>query len=191
MGITTKGKNTDAALATQLIAGTAKHLPSIMQLLLASGTFTPAQVTTQLQALVTLRTDANTAKAAAEAKLATEEAQRAALRSFMATFVAFLRAAFSKSPDVLADFGLKTKKAPTPQTAEAEAAAAVKRAATRAARGTKGTKAKKSVKGAVTGIVITPITAGAPVVTVPNAPTAQASTAPSATAPTGNTTPHA
>jgi len=191
MGTNARGKNTGAALAEQLIAGTAKHLANITQLLLASGTFTPAQVTTELQALVTLRTNANAAKAAAEAKLATEEAQLAPLRSFMATFVAFLRAAFSNSPDVLADFGLKAKKEPTPQTAEAKAAATVKRAATRAARGTKGPKAKKSVKGAVTGIVVTPITAGAPVVAPPNAPTAQASPAPSATAPTGTTPPHA
>jgi hypothetical protein len=191
MGVNTRGKNTDAALAEQLIAGTAKHLASITQLLLAGGTFTAAQVTTQLQLLVTLRTNANAAKVASEAALTTEEAQLAPLRSFMATFVAFLRAAFSNTPGVLADFGLKTKKAPTPQTAEAKAAANAKRVATRAARGTTTAKAKKSVKGAVTGIVITPITAGAPAAPVPNAPTAPANPVPSATAPTGNTTPHA
>jgi hypothetical protein len=200
MGVTTKGKNTDAALAEQLIAGTNKHLANLGQLLLASGTFTPAQVMAQLQALVTLRTNANDAKAAAKAKLATEEAQVPPLRSFMATYVAFLKAAFGNSPDVLADFGLQPKKAATPPTAEQKAAATVKRAATREARGTKGPKAKKSVKGAVTGIVVTPITAGPPVVTVPNAPStpsaaaspaAPAIPAAGATGTTGGTTPHA
>ena len=45
----------------------------------------------------------------------------------MAAFVAFVKATFGNSPDVLADFGLKPKKATTPLTVEQKAAAAAKR----------------------------------------------------------------
>jgi hypothetical protein len=78
------------------------------------------------------------------------------LRSRMAAFVAFVKASFGPTPDVLADFGLKPKKAPTPLTIEQKAAAAAKRAATRAARRTMGAKQKKAVKGTITTIVSTP-----------------------------------
>ena len=69
------GKGAKADLAEQLIAGTAKHFASITQLLLASGTFTPAQVTSELQSLVTLRSDADDARSVLQAKVAAETAQ--------------------------------------------------------------------------------------------------------------------
>jgi hypothetical protein len=49
-----------------------------------------------------------------------------------------LKAAYGSALDVLADFGLKPKKARTPATVEAKAAAVAKRTATRAARHTLG-----------------------------------------------------
>jgi hypothetical protein len=182
-----KGKNVEAALAEQLIAGTNKHLATVGQLMLASGTFTPAQVTGELQTLVNLRTDVDGTRAALAAKVAAEALQIPALHSFMATFVAFVKAAFSKSPDVLADFGLKPKKAPTPLTAEQKAAAAVKRAATRAARGTTSKKKKQAIKGDVTGIVVTPVTTSKPVAPAQQAPSAPVTATGSTT---GNATPH-
>jgi hypothetical protein len=66
-------------------------------------------------------------------------------------------------------------KARTPLTVEAKTAAVAKRNATRAARHTAGSKQKMSVKGAVTGIVVTPVTAKETVATAaPSDPTAPA-----------------
>jgi len=154
-----RGLSNEAALAEQLAAGTQKHLSTLTQVIIGSGTFTPAQLETQLNAFATLRNDVDAAKATVKAKLADEAAQAPALRAFFTAFIAFVRAAFGNSPDVLADFGLQPKKARAPLTVVQKAAAAAKRKATRAARGTKGSKAKLAVTGNVTGVVVTPVTA--------------------------------
>jgi hypothetical protein len=179
----TKGKSTGIARAEKLIAGTNKHFANTTQLAFASATFTPAQVTSSLQTLVELRNDVDTAKAITKAKLAAEKTQAPTLRSFMAALESFVRATFSNSPDVLADFGL-TKKARTPLTVEQKAAAAAKRTATRAARHTMGSKQKKAVKGTVTGVLVTPISAPHPIATVSNGTSAPSTGA------TAGATPH-
>jgi hypothetical protein len=162
MGKNNTGKSSAVARATQLIAGTNSQFAKGTKLAFASSTFTPAQVLTQLQLLISLRGAVTDARAALAAKVAAEEAQMPALLAFMKAFVAFVKATFSNSPDVLA--GLAPKKTKT-QDVQTLAAANAKREATRAARGTKGTKQRKAVKGAVTGVAITPIVAAAPVVT--------------------------
>jgi hypothetical protein len=175
----------EAVLAEQLIEGTTKHLANIGQLVIAGGTFTPAQATTELQSIVTLFADVDAARASLKAKLAAVHTEMPARRVFLSAFVSCVKGAFGNSPDVLADFGLKPKKAATAKTAEEKAAAAAKRKATRAARHVMGSKQRKAVKGAVTGIVVTPIEAPQPVspaATGPAAPTpnggAAAGTAP-------------
>jgi hypothetical protein len=172
------GKQTQAALAEQLIAGTKKHFTSATPVAFAGASFTPAQIETSFQTLIDLRTEVDTAKASAKAKVAAEKAQAPALRTFMAAFVSFVKATFGNSPDVLADFGLKPKKARAPLTVEQKAAAAAKRKATRAARKTMGSKQRKAVKGDVAGIVVTPLVAPPPVAAAPASPSA----------PTGGTT---
>jgi hypothetical protein len=178
------GKNTEVVHAGQLIAGTRKHFSNVSSLTFGSGTFTPAQIETSLQTLVDLRTAVDAAKAATKAKLAAEEAGATPARSLMAAYVVFVKATFSKSPDVLADFGLKPKKVTTPLTIEKKAAAAAKRKATRTARHTMGKNQKKDVKGTITTIVTSTDSKGSP----PVAPI------PVATAPsqgtTGGATPH-
>lgn len=141
MATKTKGKGAVVAFAEQLIAGTNKHLANTAQVLLAGGSYAPAQVTAQLQALVNLRTEVDAAKASTKAKLAVEKADMPELRIFMNAFVTFVKAAFGTAPDVLADFGLHPK-ARTQLTAEAKTAAAAKRKATRAARHTTSAKQK-------------------------------------------------
>ena len=174
MATKTQGKGTVVALAEQLIAGTSKHSANMPQIMLAGGSFTPSQIIAQLQTLGILRNDVDAAKASTKAKLAVEKADMPALRIFMDAFVTFVKAAYGTSPDVLADFGLHPK-ARTPQTVEAKTAAAAKRKATRAARHTTSAKQKKSVKGAVTGIIVTPVTAAQPVATAaPSGPSAPA-----------------
>jgi hypothetical protein len=167
-----KTKGSVVALAEQLIAGTNKHLAGVTRVMVAGGSLTPSQVTSQLQEIVNLRADVDTAKAVTKAKLAAEKADMPRLRVFLDAYVTFVKAAFGTSPDVLADFGVQPKKAAAPATVTAKAAAAAKRKATRAARHTMGTQQRKAVKGDVTGIVVTPITAPAPVATASNGPSA-------------------
>ena len=169
----------DATLATQLIAGTQKHLASGGQLPLSSGATTAAQLTTQLQAIVQLRSDVDAAKAQTAARLAAWHAQMPALRIVMDALVAYVKAVYASAPDVLADFGLKPKKVRAPLTVEQKAAAAAKRKATRAARHTMGKVQKQDVLGDVVGVTVTPVTAPKPFA---------ASSAPAASAPTPSPT---
>jgi hypothetical protein len=176
MATKTTGKGTVAALAEQLIAGTNKHLTSTTQVLLVGVSYTPAQVTQQLQTLVNLRSSVDAAKATVQAKLAAEKAQMPALSTFMGALVSYVKASFGNAPDVLADFGLHPKARAQP-TVQAKTAAAAKRKATRAARHTTGPKQKLSVKGDVQSIVVTPILAGQPVAAVSGSTSAPATSA--------------
>jgi hypothetical protein len=185
----TQGHNKSQVVvdAKQLIAGTAKHLSSTTQVSLLGGSYTPDQITSKLQVLVNLCSDVDAARATTKAKIANEAAQMPALLAFKSALESYVKAAFGSSPDVLADFGIAPKTR-APLTVVAKAAAAAKRAATRAARHTLGSKQKKGIKGDVTGILVTPITAPPPTVTVPSGPTAPA-TSSGATAASGPTAP--
>jgi hypothetical protein len=179
-----RGKEVNAAQATKLIAGVEKHLAS-GQSTFGGGSFTAAQIVAQLQLIVALRQAVEAAQAATASKVDAEEVQLPALVAFMNALVQFVRAAFGTQVDVLADFGLEQTKTRTPLTTVQQAAAVAKRDATRAARGTKSTKAKKGITGAVTGVVVSPVVAGPPVVQ-PSAPAAAPTTG---TAATGTTAP--
>jgi hypothetical protein len=177
----------DADRAEDLVTGTNKHFTNAAQVLaFAGGSFTVSQVTAKIQTIATLRSDTEQAQATAKAKVAAETAQLPALMAFMTSYVAFVKVTFGNAPDVLADFGLEPKKAPTPPTAETKVAAVAKRAATRTARGTKGSVQKQSVKGNVTGVVVTPVTATAP---APASPQPAAAPATGSSSGTG-TAPH-
>jgi hypothetical protein len=177
-----QGKKTSADLAKTLIAGAQKRLAN-GSLQFAGGVFTGPQIVAELEQLVALRADVETARATTTSKVAAERAKAPALRAFMSAFVQAVKVAFGTQADVLADFGLAPKKVPTPLTVEQLAAAAAKREATRAARGTKSAKAKKGIKGAVTGVVVTPIVAPQ-AAQAPAAPTAVPSTGTAASAST-------
>ncbi|HEY3820719.1 MAG TPA: hypothetical protein VGL81_26315 [Polyangiaceae bacterium] len=179
-----QGKATAVDLATTLIAGIQKRLANV-PMTFAGGTFTAAQVISELQELVDLRAAVIAARTSTTAKVEAEEAKAPALLAFMDAFVQFVRVQFSTQSDALADFGVPPKKVATPLTVEQKAAAAAKREATRAARGTASAKAKKRIKGTVTGVLVTPIVAGAPVVQTPTAPTAGPNPGPA----TGGTAP--
>lgn len=175
-------KASEISLAKELIAGIGKHYTNVALVTFAGQSLAPAQVASTLQTFVSLLTDTETAKVAATAKLAAENAQAPPLRTFMDAFVTVVKATWGTQPDVLADFGLPPKKARTPLTVEQKAAAAAKREATREARGTKGAVQKAAVKGNVTGVVITPVTA------TPATPTPTAAPAPIVTGPSGAAT---
>jgi hypothetical protein len=171
---TLKSHASQIARATQLSAGLQKHLASETSFPFASQTYTPVQITNAAAQLVSVYAGAASAKATYAAKVAAERAQAPSLIGLMTDFEEYVRVRFANSPDVLADFGIAPKKAPTPLTAEEKAVAAARRASTRKARGITGSKAKKSIKGSVLSAVLVPVTA-APPVTAPSAePTAPA-----------------
>src|SRR5258708_4553119 len=102
MGIK-KTKTSIVASATQLIAGTAKHYASVPEVRFTGGTFTPTQITSKLQRLVSLRQDVDVAKATAKARVAAEQAEMPQLRTFQGAYVALIKATFGDLPEVLAD----------------------------------------------------------------------------------------
>ncbi|HEV3194211.1 MAG TPA: hypothetical protein VGY54_27085 [Polyangiaceae bacterium] len=157
-----KGNRKEADFATQLVAGAQKHLSNIGQLVIEGSTFTPAEAQAKLIAFANLRNDVDAARATLKAKLTAEMAQLAGLREFFLAFVTFVKAAFGNSPDILADFGVKPKKARKPLTVEQKAAAAAKRKSTRAARGVIGTRKRAVIKGDVTGVVVSPVKGAQP-----------------------------
>jgi hypothetical protein len=149
----TRTRSMDVALAEQVLAGIQKHFSAVASVTFGNATFTPAQIEASFQTLIDLRTAVNDARTATQAKLATEAAQAPPLSRQLSAFVAYVKATFGETPDVLADFGLKPKKVATPLTIEQKATASARRAATRAARHTMGSRQKADVKGTVTTIV--------------------------------------
>ncbi len=147
------GKGTDIALAQHMLAGVKKHYANVSAMTFGSATFTAAEVEASLQAFIDLRAEVEAAKTLTKAKLMAEQAQGPALRGRIVALMAFVRAAYSNSPDVLADFGLKPRKVAAPATIEEQAEAAAKRRATRAARHTMGKRQKEKVKGTIETIV--------------------------------------
>jgi hypothetical protein len=181
----TTGKSTAAIIAAQLIVGAKKHFASATSLAYANTTRTPAEIETSLQTLIDLRNATDSAQATARAKVDAEEAQAPALQKQMAAFIAFVKVTFGDSPEILSDFGLEPRKAPTPLTVEQKTAAAAKRKATRALRHTMGPVQKKKVKTTATPVVTVTIpTAPQPTVSSPEPTTPPA-------APATGTTPRA
>jgi hypothetical protein len=130
---TIKNKSTVVDHAKQLVAGTAKHLGNATQVRFTGGSYTPADITSKLQLIVSLREGVDAAKATTKARLAAEKADMPALHTFMGALVTFVKATYGDMPEVLADFGIhpKTRASPTVHT---KAVATAKRAATRVAR---------------------------------------------------------
>jgi hypothetical protein len=194
MGKNSNTKGQVVAIAEQLAAGATKHFSSTTPVAFGGSSYTLSQVTSNLQKLVDLRSSVNAAKAAATEALSVEAAQAPALVAFERQLRAFVKATYSHSPATLADFGI-TSKSRTALTVGAKTAAVAKSAATRAARHTMGSKQKLEVKGDVTGVVVTPVKASAPVVPTQNGPTAPAtsgspaaSSSPTAPATSGGST---
>jgi hypothetical protein len=189
--MTTTTKTSSTLRATRLIAGTKQKYPTGSQKLsFDNADLTVDEIVGKLQALVDLRSEAETAKAAARTKVAAEQEQLPALLAFMSAYVAYLKAAYGNTPDVLGVFGLPPKKQRSPLTAKAKAAAVVKGEATRTARGTRGKVAKKEVTGGVVGVVVTPVKAGEPQpeATATTGTATQSPAAPTAASPPAATT---
>src|ERR1700759_4737768 len=125
-----RSKGQVVAAVQQLSTATAKHLASGTQVSFMGSSFTPDQITTKLQSVVTLRNNVNAARSSLKAALAAEATQMPDLRSFIAAYESYVKVTFGASVDVLDDFGLAPKKR-TPPTAETTITAVKKRASTR------------------------------------------------------------
>jgi hypothetical protein len=145
----------------QLLAGTSKHFSNTSSLAFASASFTPQALTQLLQSFVNAESGVTTARSAYRAKLAARNGLATSVMPVVSAYEAFVKATFSKSPDVLADFGLAPKKVTKPSVLT-KAVAVDKRRATREARHTMGKKQKQSIRGNVpaSAAAASPIEAG-------------------------------
>jgi hypothetical protein len=178
-------RTTIMARDAHVIAGIGKRLQNVSSLPIAGSAFTPAD----LVKLVQSRIDAANETATTEATWRSTVAQDRALNTALAPVIRGLRQyvinVFGETSPALADFGFTPPKHTT-RTPEEKVAAAAKARATRAARHTMGSQQKKTVTGAVTGIVVTPVTAAPPAATTPVSPGAPATSAGT----TAGSTPH-
>jgi hypothetical protein len=137
---------TEQTRVQKLIAGTNKHFATASSLAFGSETTTPQALTQLFQSFVDAFTGVMAAKATYTAKLQAERTLAASVRLVIQAYEAFVRATFSKSPDVLADFGLAPHKVTKP-TVATKVVAVDRRLATRKARHTMGKKAKLAITG--------------------------------------------
>ncbi len=129
---------------------------------LVTGQTTCAELVTLFQGFVT---SAEQTKASNQVWRNDVQAEREAeqqVRPVRAAVKSVLVGKYGKSSTKLLAYGFQPAKVPVKSTT-AKSTAVAKAEATRTARGTKGSKQKQAIVGNVTGVVITPVTAGPPV----------------------------
>jgi hypothetical protein len=166
---------TTVSRAQALVAGTQQQFAN-KSVTFAGATYTSAQLVTLLLSFIALYTDVSTAQQQYKAKLLAQRDQAPPLAATIALYKAFVLATFAKQPDVLATFGLTSRKTPATPKVEEKFEAVLHRAATRKARNTLGKKAKLKITGTAPQIEVSeasaePVaTSAAPTVTVTTAP---------------------
>jgi hypothetical protein len=165
-----------------LVTGIPKNAPNAI-FGVAGQTFTSPQavsfidtVLAAVAATAAAKTSWKDLKMAEETIIAQDGATVRGIRSNLATL-------FSNNTTALADLMITPRKPYKPLSAAARAAANAKAAATRAARGTKGSVQKAAITGDVTGVTITPVTAGSSAVLTAPAGTPATSVPAGVTAP--------
>ncbi len=142
-------RNQQIADDQALIAGVQKFLMSYPSLSVDGQTMVPTAIVQLLQDRINASQAAQTAEATRIAALKTEQDVRVKTAASRQSLRQIVQGMYSGSPDDLAVFGLKTRKASS-ETATTRAAAAIKAKATRKARGTLGPKAKLAITGSST-----------------------------------------
>ena len=176
--MTTTNRTALQAADQTLADGLTKHTSDIPSLVLGTQDMKNADIVTRVEARVAKSKAVTSARVLYLAAVAADKAQRQQDMQFMDDLKQTLRARFSSDPSTLqGDFGLSVRKR-TKAAPKTQVAAAAKAKATRAARGTKGSLVLSEITGNVTGVEITPVVAGAPVVVeaaaTPAAPAAPA-----------------
>jgi hypothetical protein len=154
----------------KLIDGLNKHAATIPFLVVGGASHPTADIIAAVQARLATAGAALSTRATWLSAVKADADERSKTKAFVSGVRQALQVAFAGSVDALADFGLKPRKPPAARTPEEKAAAAAKAKATRLARHTMGPQQKKGVKGAVTGVVVTPVTALQPAAPPPAAP---------------------
>ena len=184
-----KNKGTKVDLQTAylaIIAGLLAYFQPGDPFALAAGVMTRDQLIALFQQFVASAEATKTSNAAWRSAVQAERAMEQTVAPVRAGLKSILQGKFGRSGSQLLTFGITPAKAIAKTTA-VKTAAVVKSRATRAARGTKGSVQKQAIVGNVTGVVITPMTAGPAVpVTSGNAATPGATPTPAPT-PTGTT----
>jgi hypothetical protein len=129
------------------IEGLTKHAQALPSIVIAGTTYPTSDLVTLLQARLDALNAAETARAAWQAAVQRDYAQRTSTKGILSGIRQSAQVAFAGHIDLLADFGLVGRK-PTVVSPETRVAAAQKAKATRAARHTMGPKQKAGVKGA-------------------------------------------
>ena len=165
-------RTSEIAADQKLIDGLTKHAATLPSFLIAGVSTTTTNVIAKLQARIAAEQAVQPARATWQATVQQAGSQIAATKSVVSAVKQALLVAFAGQVDTLADFGLTPRKVRV-VTPEQKVAAAAKSKATRAARHTAGSVQKTGVKGAVTGVVVTPVTsAPGTVVSTPGGSTA-------------------
>ena len=146
---------------------------------LATGNLTRDEVIAAFQAFVSTGEATKTANQAWRDAVQAEHAELEKVAPIKAGVQAIVKARFGKQGSQLLKFGLSPGKARA-LTTTTLAASVAKAKATRAARGTKGKVQRTEAKGNVTGVVITPVTAGPAAPAAASAETAATATPASA-----------
>jgi len=158
----------------KLIDGLTKHAATIPFVVIGGTSLSPAALIAAMQARLAAAAATVTTRATWLSAVKADADERAKTKTLVSGIRQAMQVAFGGSIDALADFGLKPRKQPAARTPEEKAAAVAKAQATRAARHTMGPQQKKGVKGAVTGVVVTTVSASQPTAAAPTGPSAPA-----------------
>ena len=146
----------------KLIDGLTKHAATIPFVVIGGTSLSTAALIAAMQARLAAASATVTTRATWLSAVKADADERAKTKTLVSGLRQAVQVAFGGSIDALADFGLKPRKQPATRTPEEKAAAVAKAQATRAARHTMGPQQKKGVKGAVTGVVVTPVSVAQP-----------------------------
>jgi hypothetical protein len=129
-----------------VIDGINGELGDTTSFLIGGTTYAKADLIAHFQARIDAAKKTNTARAAFQATVASEQGVDATAEPLRAEFKVYLQGRFGKASTELQKFGYEPQKAPQ-RAAVTKAKAIAQSAATRAARGTIGKKAKSLIKG--------------------------------------------
>lgn len=176
---TPKKNRTDETAADQkLIDGLTKHAATITSLVIGGVTMATKDIISTLQARITASQNAESTRATWQAAVVTDHAERTKTKTFVSGLRQGLIVAFTGQVDVLADFGLTTRKVVVLTPAE-KLARNAKAKATRAARHTMGSVQKAKVTGE-TAAAANPVPADPAPSPIPAGPAPAPVTAPAA-----------
>jgi hypothetical protein len=179
---TPKNNRLDMTSSDQKLAdGLGKHGSGIPTILIGGTPQAVTDIVATLQARINAAHAVLTSRATWQNAVVTDRAERMKTKAYVSGLKQALLVAFAGQVDVLADFGLTSRK-PRVATPEAKVAAAAKAKATRAARHTMGKNQKAAIKGTLAAPA--PVVSTAAPTPVAPAP-APVTPAPTQSAPTG------